>query len=70
MVLGPHKRWITSGGADQFDAQLEVALFAKDITTKKYIAFVLHNSNKALGFMIYVPSERRTLGAEVSKTFP
>jgi iron complex outermembrane receptor protein len=52
------------------DAQLEVALFAKNITNKQYIAFSLDTTNTALGFVTYVPGERRTWGIEVTKTFP
>jgi outer membrane receptor protein involved in Fe transport len=51
------------------DAQLEVAFFAKNITNKRYIAFDLDTTNTALGFVTYVPGERRTWGFEVTKTF-
>ena len=52
------------------DAQLEVAVFAKNITKKQYVAFNLDITNTALGFVTYVPSEPRTWGVEVTKTFP
>jgi len=49
--------------------QLEVAFFAKNITNKRYIAFSLDTTATALGFVTYVPGERRTWGFEVTKTF-
>jgi len=51
------------------DAETEVALFAKNITNKHYIAFDLDITNTALGFVTYVPGEPRTWGVEVTKTF-
>jgi len=51
------------------DAKLEVAVFAKNITNKRYIAYELDITNTQIGFVSYVPGERRTWGLEVTKTF-
>jgi outer membrane receptor protein involved in Fe transport len=44
-------------------------VFAKNITNKRYIAYELDISTTAIGFVSYVPGERRTWGLEVTKTF-
>jgi len=51
------------------DPQMEVAFFAKNITNKRYIAYELDLTSTAIGFMSYVPGDRRTWGFEVTKTF-
>ncbi len=52
------------------DGGLEMAFFGKNLLNKKYSAFLLDTTNTALGFVTYVPGDRRTWGFEVTKTFP
>jgi len=51
------------------DPQMDVSFYAKNITNKRYIAYELDLTSTAIGFMSYVPGDRRTWGFEVTKTF-